>query len=323
MTGGAVGCALCGGPLEREPLAVPEMMFGTRELFQYGRCRVCRALTLLDPPADLDSHYPGDYYSLEVRETGANPRAGGSFRRLRTGLVLRLPARLIDPLASRGRLPAFFRWFAGRGVTVESSILDVGSGGGKTLVDLARHGFTNLRGVDPHLARDRRLGSIEIAQGSIDEVEGQFEVVMLNHTLEHLPAPRDALARLRNHLAPGGMLLVRVPVADSWAARTYGENWVQIDAPRHAVVPTHAGVVAAAELAGLRVVRSFRDSSFFQFWGSERYRAGIPLRGPEALAGDAEVGRSSDTRVRAWEKRARELNARGDGDSAAFVLELA
>jgi SAM-dependent methyltransferase len=301
-------------------MAVPEMMFGTRELFQYAGCTACGALTLLDPPPDPDSQYPADYYSFEHRETETGSRVAG-YRRFRTRVVLRLPVRLIDSVASRGRLPAFFQWFAGQGVRVTSSILDVGSGGGKSLVDLARHGFTNLRGVDPHLDRDRRVGSIELARRSIDELEGNFDVVMLNHTLEHLPAPRDALATLRNHVAPGGTLLVRTPVADSWAARTYGVNWVQIDAPRHTVVPTEAGILAAAELAGLRVVRSFRDSSFFQFWGSEQYQAGMPLRRSESRTEGGDTAPFSDARVKAWEKRARELNARGEGDSAAFVLE--
>jgi SAM-dependent methyltransferase len=299
------------------------MMFGTRERFQYVPCKQCGALVLLDAPADLTSYYPADYYSLGQPEIAQGHGSGARLRRARSDLLLRLPVAFADRLVEAKRIPPFFGWLAGRGVSTSASVVDVGSGGGKTLFHMARHGFTTLLGVDPHLAKEGCVGSVTLRRQGVDQLAGQFDVVMLNHVLEHLPDPRTVMAAVRDRLMPGGTLVIRVPVADSWAARNYGPDWVQIDAPRHLVLPTEAGIAAAARATGLRVWRSFRDGDALQFWGSEQYRRDLPLRDPVSWAEAPAMSVFSQDQIDRWGDQARRLNRRRQGDSAVFVITRA
>ena len=146
---------------------------------------------------------------------------------------------------------------------------------------------------------------------------------MLNHVLEHLPEPRAVLAALRERLASEGTLVIRVPIVDSWAARNYGPDWVQIDAPRHLVLPTETGIAEAARVSGLRVWRSFRDGGALQFWGSEQYRRDVPLRDPASWAEAPSMSAFSQDQIDRWDDEAKRLNRRRQGDSAVFVMTRA
>jgi SAM-dependent methyltransferase len=302
---------------------VREMMFGTRERFHYARCKQCGALVLLDAPTDLTSYYPAGYYSLGPPAIAEGHGFAGRLRRARSDALLRLPVAFADRLVEAKRVPPFFGWLAGRGVSTSASVVDVGSGSGKTLLHMARHGFTALLGVDPHLAKEGRVGSVRLRRQGVDQLTGRFDVAMLNHVLEHLPEPRAVLATMRDRLTSGGTLVIRVPLADSWAARNYGPDWVQIDAPRHLVLPTEAGIAAAARASGLRVWRSFRDSGALQFWGSEQYRRDIPLRDPASWAEAPLLSVFSQDQIDRWGDEARRLNRRRQGDSAVFVITRA
>ncbi len=143
---------------------------------------------------------------------------------------------------------------------------------------------------------------------------------MLHHVLEHVPDPVETLDALRGCLSGTGAILVRVPVADSAAARQYGSNWVQLDAPRHIMIPTTEGMSRLAARCDLRVESVFYDSRGFQFWGSEQYSRGIPLRSPRSYAEKPSESVFSPDDIKRFERDAQTLNRRRDGDSAGFIL---
>ena len=114
--------------------------------------------------------------------------------------------------------------------------------------------------------------------------------------------------------------MVRTPIADSWAWRFYGVDWVQLDAPRHLFIHTRRSMHMLAARAGLAVSRVFLDSQALQFWGSEQYRRDVPLRDPRSYAEDQKTNLFSPSQIKDFERRAKRLNRQGLGDSAGFVL---
>jgi SAM-dependent methyltransferase len=321
----AAECAWCGGGAwSAEVTRAREMMFGTQVPYELAPCGSCGSLALLDPPADPSKAYPEDYYSLKSEENRQFGSAAGVALKAGAEVLLRSPAAVLDPLIARAPYSAWcFRWFAGRGVRKADAILDVGSGDGFLLRALATYGFRRLAGVDPYLTEELVEGPIELRRAELGETEGTRRVIMFHHVLEHVPDPVAQLERARERLQPGGTVIVRVPLSDSWAARQYGGDWVQLDVPRHLTVPTAAGVARAAERAGLSVVRSFRDSSAFQFWASEQYRRDIPMQGDRSWLTDRERSPITAEQVAEWESRARTLNRKGAGDQGCFVLAAA
>ena len=66
-----------------------------------------------------------------------------------------------------------------------------------------------------------------------------------------------------------------------------------------------------ANECGLEVVRSFRDGYGLQFWGSELYQRGIPLRQGPTLAPDRARELLGEASLSEYDRRAKELNVAG------------
>ena len=316
-------CPACGcGSVAAVHLAT-ERMYGLGGRFAYRECQACASLALNEVPDDLERYYPQDYYAFAMPPSGD----GGSpvprtLRRWATRTCLASPAAsAVVMAASRalGRdLPAWTRLLAELGIGFDAAIVDVGCGDGHRLRTLRRHGFGNLTGSDPRLPEAVAEPGLRLTPAPLADLAGPFDLVMFHHSLEHVRNPGGALAATRRALSPGGAALVRIPLAGSWAWRTYGTSWVQLDAPRHHFVPTTGGMHLLAARSGFGVAGVVYDSEPLQLWGSQRYQRGLPLHGEPAEPGPADGPGSTPPPGLA--ERAAELNARGDGDQAAFLL---
>jgi SAM-dependent methyltransferase len=278
------------------------MMLGTRDSFSYAECAACGTLRLLDVPADMSRYYGHGYYSTRWDWRHWVRRHHAVYR--------------IAHLVVTRRLPGLPEWWPPRHTDRATPVLDVGSGGGNLLLRLQSLGFRDLRGIDPYNPADIDYGrGLRVSRQTLEQVQGRFGVVIMNHSFEHMPEPQAVLERVRGLLAEGGVLIIRTPIAGSWAMRHYGADWVQLDAPRHLFVHSERGLRRLAETAGLRVEKMAYDSTALQFWGSEQYRRGVPL-----AAGRRDFSRRE---MHEFAKRAEELNRRGEGDQAWFHLSPA
>lgn len=293
------------------------MMFGTRAPFDYFACDACGCVQLVSVPDDLSPYYPPEYHSFAATPAEAQTWRR-ALRRRRNAAVFTGGSSLGAALTRVFPYPVAGAsdWFRRAGATKGSRILDVGCGAGALLADLVDAGFTRLSGVDPFIEHDIELGRAgRIQKGTIHDVDGEFDLIMLHHSLEHIRDQHATLTRVRELLAPDGVCLVRVPVASSWAWRHYGEHWVQLDAPRHLFVHSVASIELLSTAAGLTLSTVVHDSTELQFAGSELYRHDRPL---------TELGVAySAAERRRLRARARALNAAGEGDQAAFYLRRA
>lgn len=94
-------------------------------------------------------------------------------------------------------------------------LLDIGCGTGTFLTAFSaeKPGWT-VAGQDvSSLNRDRilQIKGAEFYEGPLENVGGKFNVITLNHVLEHLTAPIDVLRSAANLLEPGGVIVGRVP----------------------------------------------------------------------------------------------------------------
>ncbi|HEY6924488.1 MAG TPA: class I SAM-dependent methyltransferase [Steroidobacteraceae bacterium] len=307
-------CGVCAAVGPHRQLILMESMFETFEPFRYFECHDCGCIQIADIPTDLRRYYPPGYYSL------APASHSGLQKRLKSAVLGYVGGEwsLLGALAYALRLrPVDVPWMEAAAVTTSSRILDVGCGSGGRLVDLSQAGYRNLLGVDLFLESDLTYESgLRIRKAELGQIEGVFDLIMLHHSLEHMPDPRGAISAASRLLAPGGMILVRVPVTGKWAWRHYGTDWVQLDPPRHLYTFSEKGIAILAAGAGLEVDKVLYDSEAFQFEGSERILRLRAQRGDGALPASTATGMSQ-----AWMKRrARELNRARDGDQACFFL---
>ena len=87
----------------------------------------------------------------------------------------------------------------------------------------------------------------------MDDEHGTYDIVMLHHSLEHMPDPAAAMKHVRRLVQPNGWALVRMPVAGSYGWRTYREHWLGLEPPRHLVIPSIEGMRQLADQAGFDI----------------------------------------------------------------------
>ncbi len=313
-------CRVCRADFTGDTFTAREMMFGTRDQFEYWECAECGCVQILDVPANLDDYYPQTYFSLKPYRRPLRTFLRSFVDRQRVKQAFggkdwlgKLCNRLLKPLE-------YVEWCLFAQVGVDARVLDVGCGAGKLPLRMKIGGFKECAGVEPNIDADMQypLG-VRIYKKDIVELAaqrpGEFDLIMFHHSLEHVPDPHVALKAAGALLAAHGKVLIRIPVAGSYAWRRYGENWVSLDPPRHLWLPTIEGMHRLAGATGFSLARARHDSTPLQFIGSELYQRNIPLN---ASRKDKDIFDKKS--LRRFEDAARRLNEDADGDQAVFVL---
>lgn len=312
-------CRICQNEATNPVFQTREMMFGFRDEFLYFECARCGCVQIQEVPPHLGKYYPDNYYSFQQQGSLRRflKRSWARYSYDGTGVIGRLMASLM------GKNEAIESVARAR-PSLAAAILDVGCGSGDLLRLLHGLGFSNLAGADPFLPADLTTPEgIQISKQDLSQMQGAFEIVMLHHSFEHMTEPVAILAHAARLLKPGGLLIIRVPVAASFAWKHYGVNWVQLDPPRHIFLPSVKSMELLAERSGLRLGEIVHESSEFQFRGSEQYLQNIPLMDPRSYLRSAWKQYFPSKILRAYRAQARELNRKGEGDSACFYLHKA
>jgi SAM-dependent methyltransferase len=319
-------CRICSDS-DLDCLTVKEMMFGTKEEFLYLECRSCGCVQISEYPGNIADHYPADYYSYETSRVSSPSQASPGLESL-LGAGKRAIMRASK--AARRRFIALDStqdWLRARPVLglylkhvpdPARRILDVGCGSGGLLRALDALYYQYLHGVDPFVSGDIYLrGQLLVKKADICDLPPSYDCISFNHVLEHMPDQARALRAAHALLAPDGLVLVRIPVVGGVAWRTYRENWVQLDPPRHYYLHSESSFRLLAGQAGFDVASIEYDSSGFQFCGSELYRRGISLADNAARTENPVF---SAKQLAEFDARAEALNRSREGDQIVAIL---
>jgi len=178
-------------------------------------------------------------------------------------LVSAFHGRLIDARTIQGEQrvyaaerAAFLRPFVSGGLR---TLLDIGGSTGVVAAHIAREVGLSATVIDPaplEIAEAQRLG-LETITGLIEQYDfggRTFDVVLVCQTVDHLLDVAGTLARIREVLAPHGLLFV--DIVDFRAA--YLRNWSVEDAIKvdHPYYLTEATMTSYLRRAGFEVLRS-------------------------------------------------------------------
>jgi len=275
-------CRICGNTENNRPFLVKEMMFGLKDEFEYLECNECGCLQIKDIPPNIAHYYPENYYSYQNK---------GEAHFIRRS-PLKTAKRILKKKALRyyltgsswigkvvaSKYSSYYPWLKKELACNDSKILDIGCGAGELLLRMHNDGFTNISGVDPFINRDINYTcGVTIHKKNLTQLTEQYDLIMMHHAFEHMDAPLSVLEDCNSLLTTGGKLLIRVPVAASYAWRTYGVNWVQLDAPRHFFLHTQKSMELLSKQSGFVITHIEYDSYDLQFVGSEKYKQGLAL----------------------------------------------
>ena len=245
-----------------EPFVSPDDGAGSRVGFVTG-CREC-GLLFVNPqpdPAALAVFYSPDgtwgRYASERR-----PALQRQAARALAGIRKANPPR-------RGRdtlLEAIDRHVAVFAPPEGAAVLDFGCGDGKLLNALLEHGWRTF-GIEPSsdvaFLRHARLDAIPLTP--------QFDFVILNHVIEHVPNPLDLLQALARAIKPQGSIYVGVPRLDTLPA--HGDFRYCLNGRTHLVSFSEACLRDLFARAGLEPVVALHDAAL-----DAQFTNGIPLR---------------------------------------------
>lgn len=315
-------CRICGNSRQNTFYDVREMMLGWRESFTYFQCAQCHCLQIEAVPADLDRYYPDQYNGYDPPRTEYYAGLSGAFRKLRYEATL-FPGGLVRQMV-RALFPArqyqLLRQF---GVQKDSTILDVGCGRGNYLYPLYALGMTSVRGIEPFIPATLTYpNGFTIEKGFASDARGSWDIILYNHSFEHVPDPLANLQAVRRLLKPNGVAIIRIPTVSSLAWEEYKTDWYQLDAPRHLFLHSVESMQLLAQQAGLTLSDVIDDSTEMQFLVSDLYRRDIPLVDRQkAIKGPLNY---LTYKLARWNyaQKAKHANATRTGDQAAFIFRL-
>lgn len=314
-------CRICGNEKGNAVYSVHETMFGFSGLFDYFKCGGCGCLQIIEIPADISKYYPEDYYSYRTPRIIVTNPVKKYFKRLLVAQIIGRKNPIGWLLSKFYQEPNFSVWMKKVSADFDDAILDVGCGLGELLLNMESLGFTNLTGADPYIKGDISYSSrLRILKSELEDIQGEFDVVMLHHSLEHMPDSTLAFQHIHRLLKPGKYAVVRIPVASSYAWRQYGIDWSALEAPRHFFLHTRKSMEILAQDNGFLMEDVVYDSTSYQFWVSEQNRQGISLMDKRSYYINPDSSIFTAGQIQEFESRARELNAKGDGDAACFYL---
>lgn len=310
-------CKICHNKAGNNQFIVREMMFGFRDEFYYFQCSYCGCIQIVERPENMDKYYPEGYYSFSSRQISRN-----LFQQCKSVLYKQLIDCYLGNFNVLGKLLSIkyknpFRWIKKNMLNFNSSILDVGCGSGKLPLKLHQFGFTNIIGIDPYNKEDIFYeNGVRIYKKEISQMDGQFDFIILHSSFEHMWQPLDVMKNLYRLLKPSGYIMIRIPVANGYAWRKYGINWVNFDAPRHFFLHTTTSIAILAEQSKLQLIDVIYDSYDFQFWGSEQY-----LRNITFAQTKGKPDYFSSKELKEYQKESKRLNKIKDGDTAFFYFK--
>ena len=97
------------------------------------------------------------------------------------------------------------------GLPLGASILDIGCGTGRTVRRLLSLGYDAF-GIDRSEKLVRLANSPRISCRDAREMTGQYDAILAECVLSLIPEPESFLRSLKDHLLPGGKLLLNEPV---------------------------------------------------------------------------------------------------------------
>ncbi len=249
-------CPLCGADTAEHVVKGYDRFVPRPEDWDYVRCAGCGLVHQepLPAPDAIAGFYPAGYH------------AHGEGRKRRERWLNRMAKRYYYATDSVGRSPALrglFRLLSGRILAGlrpphgQNRLLDVGCASGNQMLRYRELGW-DVTGIEVghdacELARARGL---TVHEGTVFDAPfdgSAFDLVILSHVIEHVLEPERVLAACAGFLAPGGVLTLSTPNADSLGLARYGSCWYSLDAPRHLMLFNPRTLRILGERAGLTV----------------------------------------------------------------------
>jgi SAM-dependent methyltransferase len=156
----------------------------------------------------------------------------------------------------------------------QGRVLDIGCAVGFVLEETRQIGFDaegidlNKKAVDIARSKGFSVKCCEIEKAGYPE--GYFDVVVLNHILEHIIEPNKFIRDIERILKEDGILVIGVPNLNSLVARLYRTYWYGWGLPEHIWHFDRKSLVTLLSQTGFTIKELIQSSQYYLFSKSLR-----------------------------------------------------
>jgi len=247
---------------------------GIKKYFNLYSCQDCNCFFLNPFPSkeEISSFYPKEkYYSLgKIDRDSRKTRLKIKLNKVYFGGGNISEKILFSPIA-----------FLARGTKIKKGIklLDIGSGSGQFLYEMKKLGL-DVYGLEPgnFNETESKKESLRIEKSTLEKTKYKkesFDLITLNHVLEHIENPFKNLKKIKTLLKKEGVFIVGVPNSRSLAHFIFRKNWYQLDFPRHLINYSNKNLKTILEKSGFKIIKIRFNSRPSQFVVSLKYLIGF------------------------------------------------
>ncbi len=215
---------------------------GSAQRYQIVRCKRCDLMYVNPRPEDPEHVVISRH--IETEDTGPDDleklqRIGKEQLQVRDYDVTR---KLLNSLYPR-----------------RGKLLEIGSGFGFLLAAFKADGW-DVQGVDPNRQACKfasQFNHIDARPGTLEEMaydNETFDVVVMNHVIEHLPDPLAALKEINRVVRHSGHVVIETPRYDTLAFRLLGKRERSLSCEGHVYFFTTDSLRRTYEAAGFQLV---------------------------------------------------------------------
>lgn len=114
-----------------------------------------------------------------------------------------------------------------------ASILDFGCDKAFFLDEARRYGY-NTTGIEQSVKAKEYSNIIGInSYPALNDLNEKYDVVVMWHSLEHIPEPKQILKQLSDKMNPDSYIFIRVPAFDSLFRKIFGKRWIWFQPENH------------------------------------------------------------------------------------------
>ncbi len=217
-----INCIICNSNNDHIHLQSKDIRYNTTDtVFNLTKCKNCGLIYLNPRPSknEIIQFYPSDYRPKTTLSSKDLIKRKKKYKTKFLYYIFKNP------------------WFIDK--NNGNSILDLGCGSGELLIFFKEKGF-NVTGIeiDPITSQFlKNTYNLNVFNQDMDSSfpfpDNSFDIVISRHSLEHTHNPLNVLLEIHRVLKPNGRLILGLPNIDSFIAKLTGENWNDLDLPRH------------------------------------------------------------------------------------------
>jgi len=258
-------CDICGNKKFKFLFSIRDKNMGIPGKFNMVECKKCGLFFINPRPSfkELDKYYSLEeyYFNNKIRKSYQNNKIKFRlflynlyFNKNKKNVLLKI---MFSPIKFMLRSTK---------ISPNKKILDIGCSSGQFISEMKELGLIP-HGIEPINFNSKVAKELNIKKDLIGAKynDDYFDIITLNHVLEHINNPNEILKEIKRILSPNGYLIIGVPNKHCLAYWIFGKNWYQLDVPRHLMTYSDKLLIKFLKKKEFKIVGTLYNSRPSQF----------------------------------------------------------